>query len=162
MERSGHAFIKKRFLERGSALAGEISGHFFFGDIGYDDGLYTALCLADIMKKTGKKLSELTADIPKTLITPDIRVPVAYSMQQMLLDRLKERAQGYRLSLLDGVRIETEDGWLLVRKSVTEEVMTVRMEAKDAAALEKLSGLLAELVPEIGAPVKDVTDRMSI
>lgn len=161
MERSGHAFIKNNFLNRGSALAGEISGHYFFGDTGYDDGLYATLCLADILRKSGKKLSELTSDIPKKLITPDIRVPVSYSVQQAILDKLIHRAQNYRLSFLDGVRIETGNGWILVRKSVTEEVMTVRMEAQGATALEALSRLLEDLAPELGGAVKEITGKIS-
>jgi len=160
MERSGHAFIKKNFLERSSALAGEISGHFFFGDIGYDDGLYATLCLAEILKKSGKKLSELTADIPEKLITPDIRVPVGYSMQQTILDKIKYRAQNYNVSLMDGVRIETVNGWILVRKSVTEEVMTVRMEAKDHDKLNELSDLLTYFTPELGGAVKEAVSIM--
>ncbi len=160
MERSGHAFIKKTFLEHGSALAGEISGHFFFGMLGYDDGLYASLCLTDILKKSGKKLSELRADIPKKLITPDIRVPVPYSIQQPILTKLQDRARDYRIYLLDGVRIETEEGWILVRKSVTEEAMTVRMEATDAAALRKLASMLNAFTPELGEKVKAVIEKM--
>ncbi|HHW00495.1 MAG TPA: hypothetical protein GXX36_13180 [Clostridiaceae bacterium] len=78
LERSGHAFIKKTFLEKNSALAGEISGHFFFRELGYDDGIYAALRMAQILAKSGEKLSDIINRIPSTLITPDIRVFCPY------------------------------------------------------------------------------------
>lgn len=149
MERSGHAFIKRRFLDNQSALAGEISGHFFFRDLGYDDALYAAMKMASILQKEGRPVSEIVANIPKTLITPDMRVPVPYEEQPQIIEQMMQVGKPYTMNLMDGVRIEKEEGWLLVRKSVTEEVMTVRMEAKDWPSMKKLYFFLADSVPQL-------------
>lgn len=156
MERSGHAFIKKRFLERGSALAGEISGHFFFGELGYDDGLFAAMLVADLVKRSGKKLSELYADLPKKRITPDYRIRVKYADQQPILDRIEHCAAEYKINRLDGVRVETPDGWMLIRKSVTEEAMTVRMEARDEKTLRAQAAMLSRWVPEFAEKLNTI------
>ena len=96
MERSGHAFIKRTMLQNGSVLAGEISGHFFFGEIGYDDGMYAALKMAEILTKEGKKLSWMVDTIPKTRITPDIRISVPYDGQDAVLNKVREMGQKYK------------------------------------------------------------------
>lgn len=148
MERSGHAFIKRRFLTNRAALAGEISGHFFFRELGYDDGLYAALVMARILEKSGKPLSEIAGDIPATVITPDIRIFCPYEKRDALLQRAAALAEGYEVSYLDGVRVDFGDGWLLVRKSVTEEAVTFRIEAKDEAVMARIKKLLYEKIPE--------------
>ncbi len=149
MERSGHAFIKRNFLEHHSALAGEISGHFFFGELGYDDGLYAALKMGEILTKGGKPMSTLLDAIPKTLITPDIRCFCPYDRRDGWLDRVREMGKDYEVSEIDGVRVQFPDGWLLVRKSVTEEGVTMRIEAKDEDAMARIKALLAETLPEV-------------
>ena len=149
MERSGHAFIKRNFLEHHSALAGEISGHFFFGELGYDDGLYAALKMGEILSKCGKSLSELLDEIPRTLITPDIRSFCPYDQRDSWLDRVREMGKDYEVSEIDGVRVQFPDGWLLVRKSVTEEGVTMRIEARDEAAMARIKALLAQTLPEV-------------
>lgn len=154
MERSGHAFIKKRFLENHSALAGEISGHFFFGELGYDDGLYAALKMAQIIRESGLALSSLLADIPGSLITPDIRIPCPYAQQDAWLDRVRTLRTKGALVEIDGVRIEYASGWLLVRRSVTEESMTVRIEAKDQQAMDGIKADLLSVLPEISEAMK--------
>lgn len=149
MERSGHAFIKRNFLEHNSALAGEISGHFFFGELGYDDGIYAALKMGEILGKSDKSLAEMMDEIPKTLITPDIRVFCPYAERDGWLSRVREMGKDYEVSEIDGVRVQFPDGWLLVRKSVTEEGVTMRIEANDEAAMARIKNLLAETLPEV-------------
>ncbi len=149
-ERSGHAFIKRRFLELGAALAGEVSGHFFFGELGYDDGLFAALMMADILAEAGATLSEMTADIACPPITPDLRARCPYGLQQAWLDRVEALAAGRdcTVSHLDGVRLEFPDGWILMRKSVTAEQVTLRAEADTPARLEELLNLVRSAIPE--------------
>lgn len=144
MERSGHAFIKKRYLDNGSVIAGEISGHFFFKELGQDDGLYAALKMAEIIEESGEKLSYMVDGMEKTCITPDLRVKVPYSEQERVLHQV-EKLDGDK-SYIDGVRVETADGWMLVRKSVTEQAVTIRAEAKDEAAMRRMEKKLRDNV----------------
>ena len=151
-ERSGHAFIKRRFLEVGAAIAGEVSGHFFFGELGYDDGLFAALTMADILAEADATLSKLTAGIVCPPITRDLRARCPYDRQQEWLDRLEALAEGRdcAVSRLDGVRLEFPDGWILMRKSVTAEQVTLRAEADTRARLDELLGLVRSAIPEAG------------
>lgn len=149
MERSGHAFIKRRFLENSSVLAGEISGHFFFKELGHDDGIYAALKMAEILGRNNASLAGCRASISKTLITPDIRIPATPEEQQALLDKIGQLALKYPVSRLDGVRIQFPEGWLLARKSVTEPCITLRLEADDEAGMLQIKKELYNYVPEI-------------
>ena len=145
-ERSGHAFIKRRFLEVGAAIAGEVSGHFFFGELGYDDGLFAALTMAELLAESNEKLSALSDEIVCPPITPDLRVHCPYDQQDACIQRLVDQAAAMdcRVSRLDGVRLEFDDGWLLLRKSVTAEQLTVRAEADTPERLREILSLAAE------------------
>ena len=149
-EKSGHAFIKKRFLDNGAAVAGEVSGHFFFGELGYDDGLFAALSMAELIAEDGRKLSEMVKNIVCPPITPDIRIPCSYGLQQSWLDAVEETAvrKGAEISHLDGVRADFADGWFLMRKSVTAEQITLRAEARTEERLAELLSEIAEILPE--------------
>lgn len=148
-ERSGHAFIKRRFLELGAAVAGEVSGHFFFGEIGYDDGLFAALMMADILGASDRPLSELADEIVCPPITPDLRVACPAAQQQVCLDRVEALAKDHPCEVrhLDGVRLEFPDGWLLARKSVTAEQLTFRAEADTPERLDALIDMIASALP---------------
>ena len=149
-ERSGHAFIKKRFLDNGAAVAGEVSGHFFFGELGYDDGLFAALTMAELVAQSGKRLSELVSGIVCPPITPDLRIACPYAEQQSWLDRAEALARsiGAEISHLDGVRADFADGWFLMRKSVTAEQITLRAEARTRERLQELLDQVAAVLPE--------------
>ena len=149
-ERSGHAFIKRRFLEVGAAIAGEVSGHFFFGALGYDDALYAALTMAEIIASEGRPLSELADAIVCPPITPDLRVHCPYDRQQAWLERIEAlaRLRPCTVSRLDGVRLDFEDGWVLARKSVTAEQITLRAEAETEEKLRQLLEMVAGALPE--------------
>ncbi len=105
--------------------------------------------MGDIISRAGKSLNTLVSELKQYIITPDIRVPVPYSEQDAVLSRVRTLGEKYEMSLMDGVRIETPDGWLLVRKSVTEQAMTVRMEAGNRDGIDALEGLLASAAPEL-------------
>lgn len=135
MEKSGHAFIKKRFLENCCVFAGEISGHYFFKEIQGDDGLFATLKMAEIVQKRGK-LSEQTNSIKKYPVTPDIRIPV--KEPEKIIEKIINHYPPEMLNTLDGVRVQFEDGWALIRKSVTEPVITMRFEGKTQKILEKI------------------------
>ena len=148
-EKSGHSFIKKRFLENNAAVAGEVSGHFFFGELGYDDGLFAALLMADLIAESATTLSSMVKDLICPPITPDIRIPCAYDMQQSWLSLAEVMAvcRGAQISHLDGVRADFPNGWFLMRKSVTAEQITLRAEADTREGLRMMLNQIAEVLP---------------
>lgn len=148
IERSGHAFIKRRFLENRSALAGEISGHFFFRALGYDDGLYAALVMAEIIGRAKRPLSTLVDSLERTVISPDIRVFCPYDQRDGWIERMKE-LKGARFTTIDGVHADFGFGWVLMRKSVTEEGVTLRIEAQRPEQLLALKRRAAAVLPEL-------------
>ncbi len=132
MEKSGHAFIKTTLLRRGAVLGGEISGHFFFGELGGDDGLYATLLMLHVIVEAGCGLAALVDTAPRYPITPDIRLPCPPGEAKAIIQKLIAAfadAPGCEISTLDGVRIAWPDGWALVRPSVTESLITMRFEA---------------------------------
>ena len=147
-EKSGHAFIKRKFREVGAAVAGEVSGHFFFGELGYDDGLYAALMMAEMLCLSGRTLAEMADEIILPPISPDIRIECPYSMQDEWLSRVEALSETHSctVSKLDGVRLEFEDGWVLIRKSVTAEQVTLRAEAENEERLESLLDMVRSIL----------------
>ena len=139
MERSGHAFMKTTFLKTNSILAGEVSGHYFFRELGFDDGIYAAIKMAEIVAESEKTMAELIDDIEPTVITPDIRIGMSPERVASILVYLKDYANKYQASFLDGVRIEFPKGWILVRRSVTEPCITIRLEADNITEAKKIN-----------------------
>ena len=148
-ERSGHTFIKRRFLENGAAVAGEVSGHFFFGELGYDDGLFAALTLAEALLYWKTSLTHALKDVICPPITPDLRIFCPYGEQDAVLAAVERTFSGRPVSHMDGVRVELENGWLLIRKSVTAEQMTVRAEGEDPAALQDILQRIRKIHPRL-------------
>ena len=143
LERSGHAFIKKTFLKNSSLLAGEISGHFFFKELGHDDGIYAGLCLGSYLASAragaaGTTLSQLADSISTPHISSDLRYPVDYDRMGTVLTKIRTDYGSYPISTYDGVRVEMPDAWFLVRKSVTAQEMTLRVEASSDEQLKDL------------------------
>lgn len=149
MERSGYGFIKQHFLNIRALAAGEISGHFFFRELGRDDGLYATLRMCRIIREAGKTLAKMSDELRDTLITPDYRMYCPYEKQEGLLAQARKLGERYRVSELDGVRIEFADGWFLLRRSVTEQAVTFRLEAGDKEAMERIKTIVAEAVPKL-------------
>jgi len=157
MERSGHAFVKRRLLTEGAILGGEISGHYFFGELGGDDALYATLFLLKVLGDWGTTLAEAMDTVPAYPITPDLRIPCPAELARRILDELLKAFRDYPLDTLDGVRIQFPHGWALARISVTEPLITLRFEAHSAQELERIqsqvqqrSSLLDKLMTEAG------------
>lgn len=148
MARAGHTFAKAAFLREKALFAGEISGHFFFRELGHDDGMFGGLKLAEYLTGMRRPLSALVADIPVYSLTPDIRIPYAGGDKQAVLTAVAEKLQSYNLNLIDGVRIEFPDGWGMIRASVTEPLFTFRFEARTEQRLREIAGLLLSALPE--------------
>jgi phosphomannomutase / phosphoglucomutase len=139
MWKTGHSLIKSKMKEEHAAVAGEMSGHFFFADryLGFDDGIYAALRLLEIIGKTGKTVLEALGDLPPSFSTPEIRVDcpdaLKFDVVARVRDELKDRG---KLNTLDGVRVTYDDGaWSLVRASNTGPLIVLRFEAPSATRL---------------------------
>ena len=140
MWKTGHSLIKAKMKETHAELAGEMSGHMFFADryYGFDDALYAACRLMEIVSKSGKKLSAQLADLPKTVTTPEIRVDCEDERKFDVVRRVTEHFQKlYEVTAVDGARINFPDGWGLVRASNTQPVLVLRFEAATPELLEK-------------------------
>jgi len=146
-ERSGHTFIKSRLIQEGAAFAGEASGHFFFAEIGGDDGLYAALTMGELLRRSGHRLSELAASIPACFISPDIRIPRPKGDGQGVVQALCEQFRQYPQDHTDGVRIDFGDGWALCRVSVTEPMITLRFEADTPQRLAEIKRQVMDRIP---------------
>ena len=132
MWKTGHSLIKAKMQEEKAELAGEMSGHIFFADryYGFDDALYSALRLLELVDRAGKPLSFLLADLPRTLTTPEIRVDCPDQEKFLLVERVKEAfRQTHKIIDVDGVRVLFPEGWGLVRASNTQPVIVLRFEA---------------------------------
>ncbi len=151
MWKTGHSLLKAKLKEVGGPLAGEMSGHIFFKDryYGYDDALYGTLRLLEIMSQTGKKLSELAAEIPFYYSTPEIRVGCPddrkFEVIKELVEYFKSR---YEVIDIDGARIQFEDGFGLVRASNTQPVLVLRFEAKTKERLEEIKKIIIDKLRE--------------
>lgn len=141
MWKSGHSNIKTMMHEVGAPLAGEMSGHIFFGELGgHDDALYAAVQLIRAIGYSGRSLAALRDAMPDVVATPELRFPVdearCEDVVQEVLDRLA--AEGATVDRTDGARVTTDDGWWLLRASNTQAMLTARAEARDQAALDRL------------------------
>jgi phosphomannomutase/phosphoglucomutase len=140
MSRTGHSFIKKKLKETGADLAGEMSGHIFFKErwYGFDDALYTAARLLEIVSNSDKSCSELFDELPVNLSTPEININFDKHGQQFdAMDALSSNIDfpGANINTIDGVRVDYEDCWGLVRPSNTTPCLVLRFEAKDNTTL---------------------------
>ncbi len=152
MWKTGHSLIKQKMKEVQAVLAGEMSGHLFFADryFGFDDAIYASLRLLEILSKTGKKIPELRAGLPKTYSTPEIRVETREETKFQLVEAVKkELAQKYSIIDVDGVRVVFEDGWGLIRASNTQPVLVLRFEARSQERLQEYQNLIEEVLHRI-------------
>jgi len=139
MWKTGHSLIKQKMKETGAPLAGEMSGHMFFGAdyYGFDDALFAAARLLRYVAREGGPLSRLLADLPPTVATPELRVVCPDEEKFAVVERAAVHfGDRYPVSTLDGVRITFPDGWGLLRASNTQPVLVLRFEAASAAALD--------------------------
>ena len=157
MWRTGHSLIKEKMREENAVLGGEMSGHIFFADryFGYDDAIYASCRLIELLSKTDRKLSQLLADVPKTFITPEIRVDCPDEIKFKVVEKVKEELRkGYSIIDVDGVRVKFEDGWGLVRASNTQPVLVLRFEALTQERLQEIKKLVEEKLQSAVAALK--------
>ncbi len=146
MWKTGHSPMKTKMLETGAPLAAEMSGHVFFGgdDHGFDDAPYAAVRLIHAIHLSGRSLTELRDAMPDMVNTPELRFRVSEERKFAVVGEVLARLQaaGAAVNTTDGARVTTADGWWLLRASNTQDVLTARAEARDAAGLARL---LAEI-----------------
>jgi phosphomannomutase len=154
MWRTGHSLIKSKMAETAAPLAGEMSGHIFFGApyLGFDDALYAAVRLISIVSRAGKPLSEIRNTWPAVVNTPEVRFPVPEERKFAIVENVKQRLrnEGASINDIDGVRVQTPDGWWLLRASNTQAILVARCEARDVAGLERLKRSVNKILGEIG------------
>ena len=142
MWRTGHSLIKSKMAETKAPLAGEMSGHIFFGRPyhGFDDALYAAVRLIGILSQDERPLSAIRKSWPSAVNTPEQRVPSSDARKFAVIEQVKtqQREQGATLNDIDGVRVQTADGWWLLRASNTQAILVARCEARSPAGLERL------------------------
>ncbi len=147
MWKTGHSLIKSKMAELKSPLAGEMSGHIFFNDkwYGFDDALYAAVRLLGIVARGTESVASFRESLPHVVNTPELRFDCAEDRKFEVVKEVAARLQaaGEKVSDTDGVRVNTEDGWWLLRASNTQAVLVARAEASSDAGLERLKAILA-------------------
>ncbi len=140
---SGHSFIKQAMRKHDAVVAGELSCHFFFKDryFGFDDGIYAALRLIELLVKLKTTLTERLKIIPHRKSSPELRIACGQAEGQTIVDRVKENfihEKNIELTTIDGVRVDTNDGWGLIRASNTQPVICLRFESNSAEGLQRI------------------------
>ncbi|CAC9444041.1 Phosphoglucomutase (EC 5.4.2.2) @ Phosphomannomutase (EC 5.4.2.8) [uncultured Gammaproteobacteria bacterium] len=143
MSRTGHSFIKAKLKATGAALGGEMSGHIFFKErwYGFDDALYTGARLLEILSKTDKTCAQVFADLPDSINTPEINIHFDEQGQQFnAMDKLAKNIDfpQAKITTIDGVRVDYDNGWGLVRPSNTMPCLVLRFEANDEKTLKEI------------------------
>lgn len=152
MWKAGHSLIKAKMKETGAVLAGEMSGHFFFADrfLGFDDGIYAALRLLEIVSTASVPLSAMLTDVPRMFSTPELRIACPDDEKFAVVDVLKAQlADEYNVIDIDGVRVVFDDGWGLIRASNTQPVLVMRFEAQSESRLDEIKEWIEEKVTKI-------------
>lgn len=150
MVKNGSAYIETVLKEQNSYVGGEYSGHIFFRDkyYGYDDGIYVSLRMYEILSNTNKSCSELLEGYKKYYNTPEIRIKTTDEKKWKIIEKVKDyvKSKGYNFLDIDGVRVEFEDSWALVRCSNTEPSITIRYEAETEKRLEEIKNEFDTLI----------------
>lgn len=142
MWKTGHSLIKSKMKEEDAALAGEMSGHFFFKErwYGFDDGIYSAARLLDILAERSETPDQVFAELPNSVSTPELKIQMAEGAHYEFMERFRERAKfpGARVTTIDGVRADYKDGFGLVRCSNTTPCLVLRFESVNKIGLNRI------------------------
>ena len=155
MWKTGHSLIKQKMTEIGCKFGGEMSGHIFFADdyYGYDDAIYVAARLLELLSKTNKSLSELRSIIPVYYSTPEMRMEAKNDEEKFKITQkaIEYFTENYDCITVDGVRIKFGDGWGLVRSSNTQPVIVCRFEANSIDRRDEIMNLVLDKLKEFGS-----------
>jgi phosphomannomutase/phosphoglucomutase len=159
MWRTGHSFIKAKLKESGAVLAGEMSGHIFFKErwFGFDDGLYTGARLIELLSMQDKSPQQVFDALPDSINTPELHINMEEGQHFRFMDELIENARfpEGKVCHIDGLRVDFEDGFGLIRPSNTTPLLVLRFEADDDAALVRIQNQFRQLIQHTrpGTPV---------
>jgi phosphomannomutase len=157
MARTGHSLIKSKMAETGALLAGEMSGHIFYADkyYGYDDALYSAVRLINILQQSPQSLNQMIESLPHFYNTPEIRIDCADDKKFNVVDTISQKLASEKatVSTIDGVRVSREHGWWLLRASNTQATLVARCESATQTGLEALQMDLAGYLEPHGLKV---------
>jgi phosphomannomutase/phosphoglucomutase len=156
MWRSGHSPLKAKLRETGALLAGEWSGHIIFQErwYGVDDALYAGARLLEVLALDPRSTAEVFAALPEAIATPELMLPLAEGESDGIMKSVLELAQrldGVEVQTIDGLRLEMDRGWGLVRASNTRPALTFRFEADDEPTLEKVKALFRKIMGRAAA-----------
>jgi len=160
MWRTGHSLIKGKMRETGAALAGEMSGHFFFKErwYGFDDGLYAGARLLEILSGDAQQRAPqaIFEELPNSVSTPELKIELAEGEHYKFIERFQKEAkfEGARINTIDGVRADWPDGWGLVRASNTTPVLVLRFDAESMEALKRVQNLFRAQLLAINPKLK--------
>jgi phosphomannomutase/phosphoglucomutase len=160
MYKTGHSLMKAKMKEIGSPFAGEMSGHFFFGErwYGVDDGIYAAARLLEILGSTDTPPEAILNALPSSYSTPELKVQMQEGENHAFIEKFKSAAKfdGANISTIDGLRADYEDGWGLVRASNTTPILVVRFDAETEQALARIKAVfrsqMLQLKPDLQLP----------
>ncbi|MCI8208651.1 phosphomannomutase [Pseudomonas sp. S25] len=160
MWKTGHSLIKKEMKKSGALLAGEMSGHIFFKErwFGFDDGIYSAARLLEILSQESQSAEDLFETFPNDISTPEINIKVTDTTKFSIIEALEKDAQwgDAKLTTIDGVRVDYPKGWGLVRASNTTPVLVLRFEAETEAELQRIKDVfhaeLKKVAPDLQLP----------
>jgi len=142
MWKTGHSFIKAKMKQSGAELAGEMSGHIFFKErwFGFDDGLYSAARMLEILSKRNQSSSEVFAELPDSINTPELQIMFEEGEHYKFMDKFRQQARFENADILaiDGMRVNYAEGWGLIRPSNTTPSLVLRFEANSQAALDEI------------------------
>ena len=159
MWRTGHSFIKAKLKETGAAIAGEMSGHIFFKErwYGFDDGVYAGARLIELLAKQDQSPQDIFAALPDSINTPELRMEFAEGEHYIFMDKLKESAsfENAQVSKIDGLRVDYEDGFGLVRPSNTTPILVLRFEADTDEAITRIQS-------DFKSAIHQVDDTLSV
>ncbi|MBA7600266.1 Phosphomannomutase/phosphoglucomutase [subsurface metagenome] len=159
MYKTGHSLIKAKLRDEKAPLAGEMSGHLFFADrfFGHDDALYGALRLLELLELRKRPLSELVAEVPSYINTPEIHVPCPDERKFEVIKALQDEfSREYETITIDGARVLFEEGWGLVRASNTQPVLVLRFEAKTTDELKRIREIFSRKLRERNVEPREV------
>ena len=153
MWKTGYSSIKAKLKETGAVFAGKMSGHFFFNDqwFGFDDALYSASRLIQILSADTRNSAEVFSDFPDSIKTPEINIEFAEGENISFMEKLFAVAYfaDGKIITLDGMRVEFADGWGLIRASNTIPALILRFEADNKEALKRIQSQFKELITKI-------------
>jgi phosphomannomutase/phosphoglucomutase len=148
MWKTGHSFIKRKMKETGAALAGEMSGHIFYKDrwYGFDDAIYAAARLIEILASQNETIDTLINELPQDIATPELAIGTTDERKFRVIEALQRNGQfaGGQITDIDGVRVDFQDGWGLVRASNTSPKLVCRFEADNEESLRNIQGLFKQ------------------